>query len=279
MEEKKITIKVVSEYLIISWNIDGLRPEIWTYLKDQILSKKPHIFCLNETKKPVEFLKEMFSSLEDYNFIINSHNPPRWHGVTILIRKDVKYTQILSTLKCLPRKGTISNDPACGRVITISVNGRFNLVATYVPNSGVDRKNPLKNLPYRIKEWDPALFDYLNNLSNTGPTIWIGDINVCPNEIDVSHPKSMIKYAGFTKEERESLEKFIKNSGWIDIWRLQHPNDKVYSYRGYTKTFGGMRLDNIIVSKDLKNKISESFIDYDCPANTDHTPSGIKFNI
>ena len=40
-----------------------------------------------------------------------------------------------------------------GRVITAELDNFF-LVNVYVPNSGSDRKNPLKRLDYRTNEWD-----------------------------------------------------------------------------------------------------------------------------
>lgn len=271
------TINNTFEYLIISWNVDGLRIEIWNYLKNYLVEKKPHILCLNETKKSESDLRDMFSTLKDYNFLINSYNPSRWHGVAILIRKDVKFESILKPINCKPRKGTLGNDAASGRVISILIDNKFNLVATYNPNSGVSKSEPLKNLSYRVEEWDPAIFSYLNDLSNKEPTIWIGDLNVCSESIDVSHPWFMHKWAGFTSEERDSFNGFMKDGKWIDIWRFQHPDEKAYSYRGRSKTFKhGMRLDSTIVSKELKDKVLSSFIETDCKADTDHVPIGIK---
>ena len=266
-------------YLIVSWNIDGLRDEVWTYLKQYLETIKPDVLCLNETKKPEAYLKQKFDQLTDYNYIVNAHDPARFHGVAILIRKDVKYDRVEFKMDCGVREGTKGTDAKCGRVITIQIvegDQRFNLIATYGPNSGVDRLNPLKNLPYRVNEWDPALMNVLEDLHAWYPTIWIGDINVAPEEIDVSNPKSMSGRAGFTKEERENFRLLMSSGHWIDIWRHQHPGEKRYSYRGYNKNRYYWRLDNCVISDTLRDSVVESFIDTDCEADTDHVPIGIK---
>jgi exonuclease III len=53
----------------------------------------------------------------------------------------------------------------------------FQLVATYVPNAGVDG---LKRLNYRVKEWDVDFQLYLKNLelASSKPVILCGDLNV-----------------------------------------------------------------------------------------------------
>ena len=66
-----------------------------------------------------------------------------------------------------------------GRAVTAFFKN-FNLVCTYVPNSGV---LGLDRLGYRTQQWDTALQTYLCSLeSETGkPVIWCGDLNVAHN--------------------------------------------------------------------------------------------------
>jgi exodeoxyribonuclease III len=178
-------------------------------------------------------------------------------------------------MKCAPRHDTNGKDATRGRLIAVEIDGKFNILASYNPNSGADPKKPLKNLGYRVKEWDPALFAVLEELRASKPTIWLGDINVAPQEMDVSHPKEMALVGGFAPEERESLAGFLKTGKWIDIWRAQHPNTITYTYRGEQKKWSsafGLRLDNIIVSEDMKKNVLTSYNITDYPAPTDHIP-------
>lgn len=269
------------KYMVTSLNVNGLRDEIWSWIKSYLRVEYPHVLCLQETKRSEDKLKVIFAQVsKTYNYVINSHTPPHMHGVAILIRKDVKYTLEDVDLNCTTRSDNKSNDSSMGRVLSICINNLFYIVNTYVPNAGSDRNNPLKNLPYRIQEWDPALQEYLNSLSDKLPTLWIGDINVAREDIDVTNPKVMGKgrWAGFTAEEKMSLEKMLKKN-WFDIWREQHPDTEAYTWRGKTRV-NQMRLDNCIVSDSLKKYVSSSFIlpDEDASDNTDHVLLGVIVN-
>lgn len=268
---RKFVILPKSLHLLI-WNIDKLREEVWESLKSYILREQPDIVCLNETKMSERDLIPYFQQLKAYNYIINSHFPVRWHGVAILIKKHITYQQIPVTLSCPPRSDNKSGDATIGRLSCILVDNDFYLLNTYVPNSGVDRNNPLKNLPYRL-QWDNSIRELLRNLRKDHPVIWTGDLNIAPDNIDVNNPKTLRGKAGFTDEERESFAQ-IMSDGWIDIWRVQHPEERQYSYRGYGNYRYRWRLDHIIVSKDIENRIRRSYILEDFPAPTDHVPVG-----
>jgi exodeoxyribonuclease III len=285
-EKKKFKIRIIDEedckkYLVTSLNVNGLRDEIWYWIKTYLKVERPHVLCLQETKRSEDKLKVIFDQVsKSYKYELNSHTPPHMHGVAILIRKDVNYSLEDVDLKCNTRSDNKSNDSAKGRVLSICVNNLFYVVNTYVPNAGSDRLNPLKNLPYRIKEWDPALRNYLNCLRDNLPTLWIGDINVAPQDIDVTDPKGMGKgrWAGFTKEEKESFQKMLDTKEWFDIWRDQHPDEEAYTWRGRTLK-NQMRLDNCVVSKSLVKYVSSSFIlsEEDASKDTDHVLLGISF--
>lgn len=265
------------QYSIVSWNIDGLRPEVVICLTEYILENNPDVICLNETKKSEQIIIESLSHLKDYDLLINTHKPCHYHGVAMLIKKNIKYTRFFVKLNCKLRSDNKGEDASSGRIILVKLNDKINLLATYSPNSGVSRTEPLKNLDYRIKEWDASLFKVLGMLPED--TIWIGDINVAPEDIDVTYPKSMSNRAGFTSEERDSFKNFMSSGNWIDIWRHQHPNKKEYSYRGYGKSRYLWRLDNCVISKSLKDNVIDTFIDSQLDSPTDHVPIGIKLEI
>lgn len=271
--------------LIFSWNIDGLSREKWNYIKENYLNVKTihaDILFLQETKIKECNVREYFNEVtEDYDYIINAHKPANMHGVSMLILKSPLIQWKVNTnfkLQCCPRDDNKSGDPNCGRVIAVDIklpSSSFLLVNTYSPNSGVDPKQPLKRLDYRIKEWDRSLFKKLNNTK--GDVIWLGDINVAPQDIDVSHPNKMRNRAGFTDAERQSINDFLNSGNFVDIWRHQHPEVKEYSYRGYGKYSYKWRLDNCIISNSLVPRIRLSFIisSDNCQIETDHLPIGI----
>lgn len=261
---------------IISWNVDGYDDMIHQYLKEDLNKNKYDVVFLSETKCEEIQLEKYFSELSEYNYIINTHVPIEYHGVAFLIRKDHSFKNVKVRFKAIPRRDNRSGDPQRGRLIVITLNEKVNIVGTYVPNSGI---KGLRNLYYRTNIWDPALFSLLNQLKDELPTIWVGDINVAIDEIDVSHPKKMIKYPGFTPQERNNISQFLEN-GWIDVWRHFHPDVRKYSWVGYSKQKNyGMRLDNIIISPgDFIHSVHSSFILEDVTFS-DHLPIGIKFKL
>lgn len=262
--------------LLISWNINGYKKDIHDWLKSFIEINNPDVIFLSETKKSVEDLQPYFSQFNNYNVIYNVHIPKKWHGVCMLIRKDHNYDQFEVTMGIPSRSDCNDNNPTCGRLISVCIDKKFYLVGTYTPNSG----RGMKYLDYRIDKWDQSFFQILNLIKQNGPTIWMGDINVALDNIDVSSPKVMSNWAGFTPEERSSFGTFLISGEWIDIWRQQHQNVSEYSWRGNGKLPNyGLRLDNIIISKDLEKFVSNSFMMHDCKNSSDHIPVGIQVNI
>lgn len=263
-------------YVIISWNINGYRDDIHQWLSSLILNSRPDVIFLSETKKPFNFLVEKFSQFTDYNYIINTHDPAKWHGVAMLIRKDHSYKQYPVNMNITVRKDSNQPEAATGRIILIQFNQTMYIIGTYTPNSG--KSDPVK-FDYRTKMWDPTFNLVLEILQKAGPTIWIGDINVALDNIDVSNVKTMSKYAGFTPQERNNLKLILQSGDWIDIWRYQHPNDRVYTWCGSPhKENYGMRLDNIIISKTLLSNALDSFVIHNSPICADHKPIGIYLN-
>lgn len=270
-------------HLIFSWNIDSIKAEKWDKLTQFITENKPSIICLNETKSKVENLSNLFLELEDYDSIINSHYPAHHHGVAILIHKDLEWVKLKIELDCPTRNDNKSEDPCAGRLIAILVKNLGNdlenlvIVSTYSPNSGIDYHNPLKNLTYRTESWDASLFTTLQKLElEFKNVIWIGDINVAPTDLDVSHPKIFERHAGFTLEERESFSNFLQKTGWIDIWRHQHPKDLAYTFKGYRGYRYRLRLDNCIITPSLLTRIKNSTIYPDKDfLESDHNPISI----
>jgi exodeoxyribonuclease III len=255
-------------YLIVSWNVDGYGDDIHQWLLQFVKDRRPDVVFLSETKKSEVDLQVKFREFINYRAIINVHNPARYHGVAMLIRNDHSYEQLSITMNIAVRKETKGNEAGQGRIIAICLNRKMHLIGSYTPNSG--RSDTIK-LQYRTHTWDPAFFNILEQFRKAGPTMWIGDINVALDEIDIS--KTTKQYAGFTPEERANLRAILTTGNWVDIWRQQHPNDRVYTWCGAPpRPNYGMRLDNIIVSESLRPKITNSFMITECPISADHIP-------
>lgn len=260
-------------YMVLSWNVDCYTYDIHLWLSSLIQGSHPDVIFLSETKKKEKDLAPLLEAFTDYNVIINTHDPARWHGVAMLIRKDHSYRQIPVRMNIPTRSDSKDTEASTGRIIIICLNKELYIVGSYTPNSG--RGDKIK-LDYRTKTWDPTFFNILDQLRSFGPTMWIGDINVALDDIDVSNPKIMCKYAGFTPEERANFRSLLETGNWIDLWRYQHPTDRMYTWCGAPpRPNYGLRLDNIVVSKSLLPSMMNTFTIKDgVPLSSDHIVIG-----
>lgn len=113
------------------------------------------------------------------------------------------------------------------------------------------------------------------------PVVVVGDVNTAYAEIDLARPKENVKHSGFMPEERAALGEFF-DAGLIDTFRHLHPTAVKYSWwdmvsRARERNVG-WRLDYVLVSPDLKNRIVAAEIHDDVPGS-DHCPVSVLLKI
>ena len=100
-------------------------------------------------------------------------------------------------------------------------------------------------------------------------------MNVARSEIDLKNPKTNVKNAGFTPEEREKMAALL-DSGFVDTFRLLHPDEKDrYSWWSYMMKSRerniGWRIDYFLVSERIAGNVKVADID-DQILGSDHCP-------
>jgi exodeoxyribonuclease-3 len=258
---------------ILSWNINGLR----AYEKKGNLEemfKNYDIIMMQETKLscPIfEIVNKYKKKLKDYPYQYWSPCSERNGYSGTLIYSKIEPKNVNYDLNKYSKLVEIE-----GRIITLEFND-FYLINVYTTNSG----EGLKRLEYRINNWDKAFRKYVKNLMKNKKVIIGGDLNVAREEIDLKNPKSNLKTAGFTIEERNSFEKLLK-IGLIDSFRLINGDKIKYSYWSYRFNSRqkniGWRIDYFLVDKRWKDKILKADIKEEI-MGSDHAPITIKLNI
>lgn len=148
-----------------------------------------------------------------------------------------------------------------GRSITAEFE-QFTLVAVYVPNAG----EGLKRHSYRINEWDREFHAYLRALEKERgkPVIVTGDLNVAHRSIDIYSTNGKEKSAGFTPEERHSIDSLLKG-GFCDTFRHLYPERVKYSFWSMRQkkraANEGWRLDYFLMSQNFKSQYGFELID------------------
>ncbi|MDF2486028.1 MAG: exoA, partial [Herbinix sp.] len=221
------------------------------------------IFCIQETKLQPEQVEIKF---EGYHQYFNSAVKKGYSGTAVFAKKEP--ISVCYDL-CMDRH----NDE--GRVITLEYED-FYLVTVYTPNS----QKELARLSYRM-EWEEDFLAYILSLDEKKPVIICGDLNVAHQEIDLKNPKSNMKNAGFTLEEREKMTKLLEN-GFVDTFRYKYPKlEGAYSWWSYMfharENNAGWRIDYFLVSERIKDRIEDSMIHMEV-MGSDHCPVGLILN-
>ena len=192
----------------ISWNVNGIRANIKKGFVDFVKKSKPDILCLQETRGYPENIDAL---LPRYKKFWNHAQKKGYSGTAIFVSEKL-CSNILEVKMGIAKK---KHDQE-GRVLSAEY-ADFYLVCVYTPNSG----DELRRLEYRM-EWDKAFLNFLKKLDKKKPVIFCGDLNVAHQEIDLKHPQTNHKSAGFTDEERAGFSKILKN-GFIDSFRHFYP--------------------------------------------------------
>lgn len=263
---------------IISWNVNGIRAVHKKDLFTPFIKKyDPDILCLQETKAEQGQSPLDLPQYEEY-----------WHSAT---KKGYSGTAIftkekpLKVLYGLPehivKKFKLASDGygdpnSEGRVIALEYED-FYVVTVYTPNAKPD----LSRLSMRHKHWDPAFLAYCKELEKTKSVIFCGDLNVAHGPDDLANPKANEGEHGYTKEEREGFQNFI-DAGFVDTFRMFTKGSGHYSWWSNWSNARarnvGWRIDYLLVSKSLKNKVKSAKILPDV-MGSDHCPVLIELSM
>jgi exodeoxyribonuclease-3 len=245
---------------IVSWNVNGVRAIMKKGFTESFRKLDADIFCLQETKAQDDQVFEALEWLDDYHVFCCSAKKKGYSGTAILTH--------LEPLDVTCNLGISDHDNE-GRVLTAEF-ADFYIVTVYTPNS----QNELRRLDYR-QEWDKCFLEHLNQLNRKKPVIACGDFNVAHQPIDLARPKpNYNKTPGYTQQEIDGFSA-IMDSGYVDTWRYQHPEEQKYSwwsYRGGAREKNvGWRIDYVIASSALENRINHTEIHNDV-FGSDHCP-------
>lgn len=264
----------MTTYNIFSWNVNGIRAVTRkNALSNLISTENPDILCIQETKAKQD---QAEIDLPEYEEIWNSAKRAGYSG-TAIFTKERPLQTIIGFSENINSSFNWDDDSHGspldeGRVLTAEYP-EFFLVNAYTPNSKPD----LARLKLRELLWDPAFLSYLKELEKTKPVVVCGDFNAAHTEIDLARPKDNEKNAGYTPEERQGITNII-NAGFIDTFRLLHPDEQKYTWwtwRAHARERNiGWRIDYFFISKSLEKNLKSAEILNEF-SGSDHCPISI----
>ena len=251
---------------MVSWNVNGFRSVIDKGFRAWLTRSRASIVGLQEVRATEEQLAPHVKGWRGWNRHVSSAERLGYSGVALFSR--ARPDEVVTSL----------GDPA------LDAEGRFQLarfgklivVNGYFPNgNGPARDN--SRIPYKLRFYR-KVFDLLEREKKRGaPILVMGDLNTAHREIDLARPKANAKTSGFTSEEREELDRWIR-AGWIDTFRRFEPGAGHYSW--WSQRFGvrekniGWRIDYVLASPGAAPHLRGAFIQAHV-RGSDHCPVGV----
>ena len=253
---------------IATFNVNSLRRRLSIVL-DWLAQHQPDVLCLQETKvQDSDFPTEAIAQAGYYSTFRGMKS---YNGVATLTREKPERIQ----------HGFDSRfEEEAVRLLATVVNG-VTLVNTYVPQG-----YSITSDKYRFKlEWFARLRHYFEeHLDPAKPAIWLGDLNVAPEPIDVYHPDRRVNDVDFHIEARNAY-KAAAVWGFIDVFRKLHPERVQYTYWDYFRNAysnnWGWRIDHILATEPLAAKCLKAEVDLaprEGPGASDHTVMWAEFD-
>lgn len=159
------------------------------------------------------------------------------------------------------------------------IGGKFKdyyIFSIYIPNGspvGSDYFYYKINFFYKLREYLEKFFDPKDKI------ILAGDFNVAPEPIDVYDPLLLEGQICFHKNERNAF-RYLLDWGLFDALRIKYPHKEGiftwwdYQFSAFKKNLG-MRLDHILITTPLKEKLKDIYVDLKMrglPKPSDHAP-------
>ncbi|MFI5399541.1 MAG: exodeoxyribonuclease III [SAR324 cluster bacterium] len=248
---------------LVSWNVNGIRAAVKKGFASYVLGERPDVLCLQEVRATQE---EAGLSFEGYRIYWNAAEKKGYSGTAVLTR-----TEPLSVQNGI---GRAEHDNE-GRVITAEFPDYY-LVNVYTPNA----QRALTRLAYRTEQWDVEFLKFLQRLERRKPVVFCGDLNAAHKEIDLANPKANVNNAGFTPQERASLDR-LAEAGFIDTFREFESGGGHYTWwsqmnRARQRNIG-WRIDYFWVSEALRPRLKSARI---APhvMGSDHCPVALELH-
>jgi exodeoxyribonuclease-3 len=166
------------------------------------------------------------------------------------------------------------------RIIQTTVDG-IAIVNSYVPQG-----YSIESEKYVYKlAWFRRLRAYFESALNPNePAIWVGDLNVAPEPIDVYHPEKRVNDPDFHIEARTAFQETAA-WGFVDVYRKLHPDKVQYTYWDYFRSSFqrnfGWRIDHIMATAPMAKRCRAAEVDVEPRKKagaSDHTPVWAEFD-
>jgi exodeoxyribonuclease-3 len=253
---------------IATWNINSIRRRLDLVIA-WLEENKPDVLCLQETKvQDSEFPALVFQGAGYHSTFRGMKS---YNGVATLSLREPE--RVMYGM----HEGPDNED---ARLLLTVVNG-VSIVNSYVPQG-----YSITSEKYAYKlEWFRRIRAYFDaQLTPGAAAVWLGDMNVAPEPLDVYHPEKRVNDVDFHIDARNAYKEAV-TWGFEDTFRKLHPERLQYTYWDYFRNAlernFGWRIDHILATSTLAEKCRAADVDMG-PRKTanasDHTVAWAEFD-
>ncbi|MHC4482962.1 MAG: exodeoxyribonuclease III [Planctomycetota bacterium] len=251
-----------------SFNVNSLRARLPVVL-EWLAEHQPDVLCVQETKvQDIDFPTDAFDKTE-YKCAFKGEK--RYNGVAIFSRAEMKTI----------RFGFEDEPQGQARLIKAEIGGIV-IVNTYVPQGYLPDSEKFE---YKLNWFDRLLKYFDSNFRPTEAILWVGDLNIAPEAIDVYDPETLLGHVCFHSEVHDAL-KAVMEWGFVDVFRMHCEEAGQYTFWDYrlrdsVRRNLGWRLDHIMATEPLAKTSTACYVDKEprvAERPSDHTPIVVEFD-
>ncbi len=253
---------------IITANLNGIRSATNKGFFSWMLASQADVVCVQELKAQQNDMTPEMLAPAGYQGVFHYAEKKGYSGVGIYSKQIPDKVIIGLGIKEIDVEG---------RYIECQF-GNVSVVSLYLPSgsSGDERQT------FKFWVMDKLLPHFENLLTQGREIVICGDWNIAHQEKDLKNYKGNKKNSGFLPEERAWLTDLFARVGWVDVYRVLHPDttDACYTWwsnRGaaYEKNVG-WRIDYQIASPNFAQLAKQAEI-YKTEKFSDHAPLIIDY--
>jgi exodeoxyribonuclease III len=248
----------------VSWNVNGVRAAEKKGFIDIVKSSGADIYAIQETKASQDQLSDELLNIDGYSSYWHSADKKGYSGVAVYSR--------IEPIRIIQGLGKKKFDSE-GRVLTLEFENFF-FINGYYPNS----QHELKRLDYKLA-FNRAMASFCRKLRKTKSVVVCGDFNVAHKAIDLRNPKPNEMNPGYTVEERESMDGFVRG-GFLDTFRIFNNDPDNYTWWSYRfnsrERNVGWRIDYFCIDEESKDRALGASISADV-LGSDHCPVVLEY--
>jgi len=250
-------------FKVATYNANSIRARMELIL-DWLGRESPDVLCVQETKVQDEDFPA--GPIREASYRVIFRGQKAHAGVAVISREEAQGVAFGIG------DGEEPDEPRLIRAVI----GGVSVVNTYVPQ-GRDAES--EHFQYKLRWFERLRAFFERHYAPDELLLWMGDLNVATEPIDVYDPKGLEGHVDYHPEARAALER-VREWGFVDIFRRHHPGElgqyTYYDYRARDPIERGIgwRVDHIWATEPLAQKSTGAWIDVEArraERPSDHT--------